>query len=199
MNSAKWTILGIGPLMLCAACAHRTPIASQANLRVPVAVASVPASTPTRTPAATAGAQQTKASQAVPAQRSATLSSAERETLNQRLAHLDDALFDYNKTSIRSDAQVVLRDDVTVIRGILSNYPAQKLLIEGHADQRGSSEYNLALGDRRARAAEEFLSGMGIAKGQLRVISYGEEKPACTDSTEGCWQRNRRAHITAAP
>jgi peptidoglycan-associated lipoprotein len=123
----------------------------------------------------------------------------ERKTLNQHLARLEDALFDYNQSAIRSDAREALRDDVTVIRDILAGYPRQKLLIEGHADERGSSEYNLALGDRRARSAEEFLSSMGILKNQLQVISYGEEKPACTDSSEACWQRNRRAHITAAP
>ena len=122
-----------------------------------------------------------------------------RETLNQRLAKLEDALFDYDKSTIRTDATVALRDDVNVIRGILADYPSQKLLIEGHADERGSQEYNLALGDKRARSVEEFLSQMGIPSAQLTVISYGKERPVCTDETEACWQRNRRAHVTAAP
>jgi len=85
-----------------------------------------------------------------------------------------------------------------VIRDILANYPNQKLLIEGHADERGSQEYNLALGDRRARAAQEFLSSMGIPNNQLTIISYGKERPVCTEENESCWQRNRRAHMTAA-
>ncbi len=85
-----------------------------------------------------------------------------------------------------------------MIREILTAYPSQKLVIEGHADERGSSEYNLALGDKRARAAEEFLTTMGIAPAQLSVISYGKEHPVCTDQTETCWQKNRRAHITAS-
>jgi peptidoglycan-associated lipoprotein len=122
----------------------------------------------------------------------------ERATLNDRLARLEDALFDYDKATIRSDATTVLKDDVGVIRDILANYPSQKLTIEGNADERGSSEYNLALGDKRARAAEDFLTTMGIPKGQLTVISYGKEHPICTDQTEACWQKNRRAHITAA-
>jgi peptidoglycan-associated lipoprotein len=122
----------------------------------------------------------------------------ERATLNERLARLEDALFDYDKATIRADASTVLRDDVGVIRDILGNYPSQKLVIEGNADERGSSEYNLALGDKRARAAEEFLTTMGIPDAQLTVISYGKDHPICTDQTEACWQKDRRAHITAA-
>jgi peptidoglycan-associated lipoprotein len=132
-----------------------------------------------------------------PANRS--LTPQERVTLNDSLARLVDALFDYDKSTIRSDASVALKDDVAVIRGILANYPNQKLLIEGHADERGSEEYNLALGDKRARAVEEFLSSMSIPANQLTVISYGKERPVCTDESESCWQRNRRAHVTAAP
>jgi peptidoglycan-associated lipoprotein len=124
---------------------------------------------------------------------------AERATLNERLARLEDALFDYDKATIRTDATAALRDDVGVIRDILSNYPSQKLVIEGHADERGSAEYNVALGDKRARAAEEFLTSMGIAPVQLTIISYGKERPVCTDQSEQCYQRNRRAHVTAAP
>jgi peptidoglycan-associated lipoprotein len=118
--------------------------------------------------------------------------------LTERLARLEDALFDYDKATIRSDATTALKDDVSVIRGILVSYPDQKLVIEGHTDERGSSEYNLALGDKRAGATEEFLSTMGVPREQLTVISYGKEHPVCTDQTEACWQKNRRAHITAA-
>jgi peptidoglycan-associated lipoprotein len=121
-----------------------------------------------------------------------------RETLNQRLARLEDALFNYDQSTIRSDASVALRDDVSVIRGILADYPSQKLIIEGHADERGSAEYNLALGDRRAHAVQEFLASMGIPGPQLAVVSYGKERPVCTDESESCWQRNRRAHLIAA-
>jgi len=127
------------------------------------------------------------------------MSAQERETLNQRLAHLSDALFDYDKASIRPDATTTLSGDVSVVKGILSNYPSQKLLVEGDTDERGSAEYNLALGDKRAHAAEQFLIGMGIPQNQLTVVSYGKERPVCEDHDESCWQKNRRAHITAAP
>jgi len=124
---------------------------------------------------------------------------AVRINLNERLAKLEDALFDYDKATIRDDATMALKSDVGVIREILAGYPAQKLLIEGHADERGSAEYNLALGDKRASSAEEFLANMGIPRSQLTIISYGKERPQCTEQSENCWQKNRRAHITAAP
>ena len=123
----------------------------------------------------------------------------DRFRLTESLARLEDALFDYDKATIRDDARVALRDNVNVIKEILAHYPNQKLLIEGHADERGSDEYNLALGDRRAKAAEEFLASMGIPAAQLTIISYGKDKPVCTDKNENCWQKNRRAHLTAAP
>jgi peptidoglycan-associated lipoprotein len=123
---------------------------------------------------------------------------AVRKRLSDEVAKLEDALFDYNQSTIRSDASTALRDDVNVIRDILADYPSQKLIIEGHADERGSAEYNLALGDRRAHAVQEFLSTMGIPGTQLAVVSYGKERPVCTDETESCWQKNRRAHLIAA-
>jgi len=132
-----------------------------------------------------------------PAQRASTMSAKEKEDLNKLLSRLSDALFDYDRATIRPDAMQSLQGDVNVIRGILSDYPTQKLTIEGHADERGSAEYNLALGDKRAVAAKEFLSSMGIPQTQLTVISYGKDRPTCHDATESCWQQNRRAHITA--
>ena len=188
----------VGLLILTSACSHNLPVAAKAPAPVPVE---------TRTPEPPAQPQQRAAAtvaapvqQAAPApQRSATMSAAQRASLNEHLAKLEDALFDYDRSTIRSDATAALRDDVAVIRGILADFPAQKLTIEGHADERGSDEYNLALGDQRARAAEDFLSNMGVSQTQLAVISYGKGRPVCTDATESCWQRNRRAHSTAAP
>lgn len=173
-----------------------TPVAARpaAPAAVPAEAAPVPA--PTRAANRPAPAVTQPPAQA---QRASQMSAAERATLNERLARLEDALFDYDKSTIRSDATVALRDDVNVIRDILANYPNQKLVIQGHTDERGSEEYNLALGDRRAQAAEGFLSTMGIPQNQLTVISFGKDKPSCTEQTEQCWQQNRRAHITAAP
>ncbi len=187
--------LGFAGMLIAAGC-HKT---------VPVASAPPPAAQPA--PAAPSSPAAPKSSvapvspsrPAVQSARSTTLSPQERATLNDRLARLEDALFDYDKATIRTDATTALKEDVDVIRGILSNYPNQKLIIEGHADERGSEEYNMALGDKRARAAEEFLTTMGIPNNQLTIISYGKDRPVCTDASEACWQRNRRAHVTAAP
>jgi len=186
-------------LLVVVGCAKKTPVANS-----PRAVDTAPvAQAPDRAPAATKQAP-TRAANTGPVKQVAQAPAAKqmpqavRDSLNQKLARLEDALFDYDKSTIRTDASTALKDDVGVIRDILSSYPSQKLLIEGHADERGSQEYNLALGDRRARAAEDFLASMGIPNNQLTLISYGKERPVCTDETESCWQRNRRAHMTAA-
>ncbi|MBI3457958.1 MAG: OmpA family protein [Candidatus Rokubacteria bacterium] len=73
--------------------------------------------------------------------------------------------------------------------------PNALLLIEGHADERGTNEYNLALGERRAKATRDFLVSLGVEAGRMTVISYGEERPTCTERTEACWAQNRRAHF----
>ena len=183
-------------LLTTAACTHKTVAQTPKPDSTPVA--STPA--PTRTPqqrATTSTPAPQQARNTPPASRQMT--KEEREALNAKLARLEDALFDYDKSTIRDDARTRLRDDVGVIRDILANYPSQKLLIEGHADERGSEEYNMALGDRRAKAAKEFLASMGIPDNQLTIVSYGKDRPVCTDQSEDCWQKNRRAHLTAAP
>jgi peptidoglycan-associated lipoprotein len=179
-------------------CAKKAPVAAapRAVDTTPVAQAPAPAPAPAKQLATRAPEPApAKQAQAPPQQ-----GTPQRviDDLNTKLARLEDAMFDYDKATIRADASTALKDDVGVIRDILAQYPNQKLLIEGHADERGSQEYNLALGDRRARAAEEFLSSMGIPQNQLTVISYGKERPVCTEETEACYQKNRRAHMTAA-
>jgi peptidoglycan-associated lipoprotein len=102
-----------------------------------------------------------------------------------------DAYFDYDKADIRTDARDALSQSAQFFR---SN-PQIKIVIEGHCDERGSTEYNLALGDRRAAAAKQFLVSLGITADRLETVSYGKEKPFCSASTEECWQQNRRAHF----
>ena len=187
-------------LMIAAGCSKKAPVASTPHApdTTPVAAAApAPAPPPLATrPAPTpAPAPQTVAQAPRPA---AQMPEGVRVTLNDRLAKMEDALFDYDKTTIRADAATALKDDVGVIRDILAAYPNQKLVIEGHADERGSGEYNLALGDRRAESVKDFLTSMGIPAGQLTEISYGKERPVCAEETEACYQRNRRAHVTAA-
>ena len=195
MKHSTIALLGLATLLSTAACHKATPVAAKPKDVTPVASAPPERTAPPLAQRPTTAAPETPQV----ARPGAQLTPAERATLNEKLAHLNDALFDYDKSTIRDDASTVLRADVGVIRDILANYPNQKLLIEGNADERGSEEYNLALGDRRARAAQEFLVQMGIPAAQLSLVSYGKERPICTDKTEDCWQRNRRAHVTAAP
>jgi peptidoglycan-associated lipoprotein len=122
---------------------------------------------------------------------------ATRARIDQLLARINDAYFDYNKASLRPDALKALQSDSTELRDILKDYPTYKLTIEGHCDERGSAEYNMALGDKRAEAAKNYLVEIGIPSTQLSVISYGKEKPICDEHDEACWQRNRRIHIVA--
>lgn len=117
--------------------------------------------------------------------------------IEELLARIQDAYFDYDKHLIRPDAQATLTEDAKTLADILKQYPDYKLTVEGHCDERGSAEYNMALGDARARAAKDYVVSLGIPADQLQTVSYGKEKPVCTDNNEDCWQKNRRAHIVA--
>ena len=191
---------GFALIVLTAGCSKKAPVAAtpKAPDTTPVAAAPAPAPAPLATRPAPAPAPAPQQVAQAPARPAAQMPAEVRATLNDRLAKMEDALFDFDKSTIRPDATTALKDDVGVIRDILAAYPNQKLLIEGHADERGSEEYNLALGDRRAQSVKDFLSSMGIPEVQLTLISYGKERPVCSDETESCWQRNRRAHVTAA-
>ena len=107
-------------------------------------------------------------------------------------ANVQDAFFDYDTYDIRSDAQATLSRDASY----LVSHPGVKVVIGGYCDERGSNEYNLALGQNRADAAKNALVTAGVAATRIRVISYGKEKPFCSESTEECWQQNRRAGFT---
>lgn len=109
-----------------------------------------------------------------------------------------DVLFDYDMSELRPDARAALDNNARVLRQIFMIDPAFNVVIEGHADERGTAEYNLGLADRRATAVREYLIQAGIPANRLRTISFGEERPACTDMTEACYQRNRRAHFESA-
>lgn len=92
---------------------------------------------------------------------------------------------------MRDDARAVLTKDAEFLR----SYPQIKVSLEGHCDERGSTEYNLGLGQRRADAAKNFLISLGISADRIQTTSWGKERPFCTDHDESCWQQNRRAHF----
>lgn len=110
---------------------------------------------------------------------------------------LQDALFDYDKSEVREDARNILTRNSEALKQIFQTYPDGVVNIEGHCDERGSAEYNLGLGDRRSTAAKEFLVQLGVPAAKLKTVSYGKERPQCTEGNEGCWQKNRRAHFSA--
>jgi peptidoglycan-associated lipoprotein len=117
-------------------------------------------------------------------------------SLEERLSgEVQDAYFDYDKTDIRSDARDTLNKNAGAIKAILSDFPNASIIIEGHCDERGSAEYNLGLGDRRASSAKEFLQQLGVPADRIKTVSYGKERPQCTEQTESCWQKNRRVHF----
>jgi peptidoglycan-associated lipoprotein len=110
------------------------------------------------------------------------------------LQEVKDAYFDFNKADIRADAREALGKTAEFLR----KYPQIKATIEGHCDERGSTEYNLVLGDRRAAAVKAYLVSLGISADRLNTTSLGKEKPFCTESNEECWQRNRVGHFVKA-
>jgi peptidoglycan-associated lipoprotein len=112
----------------------------------------------------------------------------EEEVFNQ---NVKDIYFDYDKADLRSDAVQTLTNAAAAIKA----HPNWIVQIQGNCDERGSIEYNLALGERRANAALQWLTQNGVSASQLKSISFGKEKPVCTDSNEACWQKNRRDHF----
>ena len=182
---AAFTMIGAGCAKKKVAAAPPAP---------PAPVAQTPPSTPAATPARqTPAAPRQVASTPGPR----TPSAATRARIDELLARIEDAYFDYDKHSLRPDAIKTLQSDSTELRDILKDYPDYKLTIEGYCDERGSEEYNMALGDQRARAAKDYLTQVGIPADQLKLISYGKERQVCQDHDEACWQKNRRIHILA--
>ncbi|MFQ5827953.1 MAG: peptidoglycan-associated lipoprotein Pal, partial [Candidatus Methylomirabilia bacterium] len=104
---------------------------------------------------------------------------------------VNDVHFAFDRYDIRPGDALVLDANA---RWIKAN-PNHLILVEGHADERGTNEYNLALGERRAKSAMSYLIAQGVPADSFRMISYGEERPACTDKNEGCWAQNRRGHF----
>ena len=121
---------------------------------------------------------------------SADLQEAYEQIARRNLMVLD-VYFDYDKYDLKPDARQGLQKNAAFMR----EYPQLVFAIEGHCDERGTNEYNLALGERRANAARDYLSSLGISGEAVRTVSYGEERPTRMEHNEGCWSRNRRAHF----
>jgi peptidoglycan-associated lipoprotein len=104
---------------------------------------------------------------------------------------LDDVFFDLDKSDIRDDGKSALQKDADWMK----KWTSTQMSVEGHCDSRGSSEYNLSLGSRRANAVKDYLVSLGIAASRITIVSKGKEQPFCSEESESCWQQNRRGHF----
>lgn len=111
-----------------------------------------------------------------------------------RMGLLQEVHFDYDRADIREADRSVLAKNAEALK----RFDFMKVTVEGHCDERGSVEYNLALGERRAKAAYDYLVQLGVPADRLKTVSYGKEVPLCTDASEACWARNRRAKLTVS-
>jgi peptidoglycan-associated lipoprotein len=194
MKSKLWiAMLGISAVAMLSGC-HKKVASAAPPPPPPPPAASSPASTP-------APVREREASTAPtarpPAEQPAQVARTSKQ-LEDYLNKLLDAYFDFDKSDLRADAQSALNSNSSELRSLLQEFPNTKFVVEGSCDERGSPEYNLALGERRAKAATEFLTQIGVPAERLTTISYGQERPVCTDHDENCWQKNRRAHLSVA-
>ncbi len=192
MQSFRYTnlVVAAGLFIFGAACAKKK--VAVATPPPPPPATTAPAARATPTP------YRPSPSQPVAQSRPSTYpNAATRAKIDELIARIQDAYFDYNQHTLRSDAISTLASDSKELADILRQYPGYKLKIEGFCDERGSAEYNIALGDARAKAAKDYLVNAGVAANQLDTVSFGKEMPVCTDHDETCWQKNRRVHIVA--
>jgi peptidoglycan-associated lipoprotein len=168
-------------------CPKKKPATPPADL--PVETTTVPPPTP-------APAQEVEQPAAPPVtdEEEDPLTSSNMQIVNEELRRRGfspDVYFDYDESTLTDDT----RDKLSRNADLLKSRTEFSVTIEGHADERGTNEYNLALGERRANAVRDYLGSLGVSADRLRTISYGEERPVCTETAESCWSQNRRAHM----
>jgi peptidoglycan-associated lipoprotein len=193
MQSLRYTnMIAVGALCVFGAACAKKQVAVTPPPAAPVA-ATTPAPRSTPPPPA----RQTTNRQVAESTPSRYPNAATRARIDELIGRIQDAYFNYNQHTLRTDAISTLAADSKELAQILQQYPGYKLKIEGYCDERGSAEYNMALGDARAKAAKDYLVNAGVSAGQLDTVSYGKENPVCTEHDEACWQKNRRVHIVA--
>jgi len=174
-------------VLSAAACHKKPPAAAAATPSPPAAAAAAGPATPPAPPPPPA---------ATPAPTPAALTEEEifaRKSLDQLNSErpLSDVFFDLDKSDIRDEARSVLQRDADWMK----RWTSTMITVEGHCDVRGSSEYNLALGNRRASAVKDYLLNLGVPANRVTLVSKGKEQPFCSEDTEACWQQNRRGHF----
>jgi peptidoglycan-associated lipoprotein len=175
--------------LMITGCARR-PATTAASAATP-APAAAPSPAPAPAPSAPSPAP------APPAPAAAAPATAPRPVPKEfmAVAALKEVYFDFDKYDVRPEDAKTLDANATWLKSNGDNL----VLIEGHCDERGTNEYNLALGERRAKATMNYLVSQGIQANRITIISYGEERPVCTEKTEACWAKNRRANFLVKP
>ncbi len=185
-HATVMSLLLVGLIISGCAKQPATTAATAAPAPVPAPRAAAPGPAPTAAAPAESGAAAT----AAPA-------STARPSLKEftAVAALKDVFFEFDKYDIRAEDAKTLDANATWLKSNAENL----VLIEGHCDERGTNEYNLALGERRAKAAMNYLVSQGVQANRITIISYGEERPLCNEKNESCWSKNRRAHFLVKP
>ena len=181
---------------LFAGCAKR-PATTQASAPAPTGTAATTGATGGATQPAAPASPTPPAAVTPPTTASPTPAQAARPQVKEfvAVADLKPIYFDFDKYDIRPGDAKVLDANAQWLK---SN-AEQLVLIEGHCDERGTNEYNLALGERRAKSTMNYLVSQGVQASRITIISYGEERPVCTEKTEECWSKNRRAQFLVKP
>jgi peptidoglycan-associated lipoprotein len=184
--------------VILSGCAKR-PATTQATAPAPTGAAGTTAGTGSSAltpPGAGAGAGQQAAQPATPGAAAQTPGSTTRPAVKDfaAVADLKDVFFDFDKYDIRPGDAKTLDANAKWLKA-----NDNLVLIEGHCDERGTNEYNLALGERRAKSTMNYLVSQGVQANRITIISYGEERPQCTEHNEACWAKNRRSHFLVKP
>jgi len=190
MKAFAWTVCVVALGMFTTACPRKKVVTPEKIVTdtAPPAVAMPPTPPPVETKVENSDFVQEKPVQAE------TLP-ADIEELNryaQSHGYIQDAYFEYNEAGLSADAQSALTSSANWLKG---DGKAYSLLVEGHCDERGTEQYNLALGDKRANTAKEYLATLGVDGSRIRTVSYGEESPFDPGHDESAWSKNRRAHL----
>lgn len=191
--SWKWAVLVVSVAALVAVgCAKKQTVKSEGTPGAPGAASST-------APGAATGGEAAKDAPAAPATAAPAESPASAPAsaapgvavTEEKLSQFDDVRFDFDKSEVKEDGRRICR----VVADYLKKNSAAKMLIEGHCDERGTSEYNMALGERRATAVTTYLVSLGVSKAAISTVSFGKEKPLDTGHNEEAWAKNRRAHF----
>ncbi|MSO45851.1 MAG: peptidoglycan-associated lipoprotein [Acidobacteria bacterium] len=184
-RSLLLSTVGLLLVVLLASCSRRTPPPAP-----PPPAPPAPAATPAPPPPPPPPPPPAPAPAARPLTEDEIFARKTLAELNAEMP-LGDVFFDYDQSMLRADGQSVLQRNAEFLR----RWPSTRVTIEGHTDSRGTNEYNLGLGDRRATAVRDYLASLGIGSDRMLPVTRGEESPQCTEENEGCWQRNRRGHF----